>query len=68
MAVHLLPLLLAKIAGKLAFKKAVVHHAAHHAAHHALGKKIVEEGGTQAAKKAAGHATKPVDQDSGEKG
>ncbi len=40
MAIHFLPLLLAKVASKLALKKAAVHHGAHHS----LGKKIVQEG------------------------
>jgi len=38
MAVHLLPLLLAKVAAKVVAKKAIAHaghHAAHHAARHA---------------------------------
>ena len=39
MAIHLIPLLLAKVAGKFAFKKA-----AHHGAHQTLGKKIAKEG------------------------
>ena len=47
MAIHFLPLLVAKIAGKLLFKKAAAHHAAHHAlrhgAHH-LGAKLAQEG------------------------
>ncbi len=45
MAVHLLPLLLVKLAGKLFVKKA----AAHHGTHRALGRKVLKE----AAKKGA---------------
>jgi hypothetical protein len=49
MAIHLIPLLLAKVAGKLALKKA----AAHHGAHHALGKKIAEQGAKEVLQRAA---------------
>ncbi len=55
MAIHLLPLLLAKVAGKLIFKKAAVHHAAHHT----LGRKIAKEAGQKAVSTAVNQATAP---------
>ena len=56
MAVHLLPLLLAKVAGKLVAKKAIAHaghghHAARHAAHEALGSKVVKDAAQKAAER-----------------
>jgi hypothetical protein len=40
MAIHLLPFLIAKVAGKIAAKKAV----AHHGAHNTVARKVVKEG------------------------
>ena len=48
MAIHLLPLLLAKVAGKLAAKKAVGHNGAKHA----LGKKMAKEAAKSAGRTA----------------
>ncbi len=54
MAIHLIPLFLAKVAGKFVFKKA-----AHHGAHRSLVRKVVKEGGKkvieQAVDRGAGH-------------
>jgi hypothetical protein len=56
MALHVLPLLLAKAAAKVVAKKAIAHaghhaaHAARHVAHEALGSKMLKD----AAQKAAG--------------
>jgi hypothetical protein len=52
MAIHLLPLLLAKVVGKFAAKGAV-HHGHQH-----LGGKIAKQGAQQAAKMAAQKAAK----------
>ncbi len=52
MALHLLPLLLAKVAGKFVAKKAIAHvghHAARHAAHQTLGSKVVKNAAQKAA-------------------
>jgi len=62
MAIHFLPLLLAKVAGKLIFKKAAVHHAAHHS----LGRKIAKEGVKKAVSTAVNQATAPKDPKNGQ--
>ena len=52
MALPLIPLLLAKLAGKFAAKKAIAHaghHAARHAAHQTLGSKTVKNAAQKAA-------------------
>ncbi|MGA7325858.1 MAG: hypothetical protein WBX25_15565 [Rhodomicrobium sp.] len=62
MAIHLIPLLLAKVAGKLALKKAAVH-----GGHRSLAGNLLKEGGKQAAKSAvqgvAGHRDKKDSKD-----
>jgi hypothetical protein len=60
MAIHLLPFLLAKVAGKLAVKKAAVHHG-----HHSLARKAVKEGAKQAANRAVEEGLKRDDRDKG---
>jgi hypothetical protein len=60
MAVHFIPLLLAKVAGKLLLKKT----AAHHGAHHALGRKIAKEGAKQVLRRAADSRSQSKDKDS----
>jgi hypothetical protein len=61
MAIHLIPLLLAKVAGKLALKKAAGHHGAH-----ALGRKIAKEGVKEAARRAEDRMSKSDDKKSGQ--
>jgi hypothetical protein len=63
MAIHFIPLLLAKVVGKLAFKKAAVHHGAH--AHHSLGRKIVKQGAKKAVNTAVDKATAPKEPQGG---
>jgi hypothetical protein len=49
MAIHFIPILLAKVAGKLLLKKA----AAHHGAHHGLARTVAKEGAKEALRRAA---------------
>jgi hypothetical protein len=60
MALPLLPLLLAKVAGKLVAKKAIAqagHHVARHAAHETLGSKAAKNAALKVANAAIDKAT-----------
>ncbi len=60
MVVHLIPLLLAKVAGKFAVKKAAVH-----GAHRSLAGNALKAGGKQAAKSAVQGIVSPKDKKDG---
>jgi hypothetical protein len=57
MAIHLLPLLLLKVAGKFVAKKAF----AHHAAHQSLARKVVNNGAQKVVERVIDKATERKD-------